>query len=148
MITSGVHLAAQPCMGAPFLIASSSFAFKQIPLRLQADATAATSRCHCGYKQMPLRLQKDTPATTNRCHCGYKQIPLRRQADAAAATSRCHCGYKQKPLRLQANATAATHSKQNSIQSNIRQHSCPTSSHTLYSRSSSPRRMIPSDVSA
>ena len=104
-------------------------------LCFQADTTAATSRCHCGYKQIPLRLQIDTPATTNRCHCGYKQIPLRRQADATAATNRSHCGYKQMPLRLHTvNKTAD--------RPNIRQHSCPTSSHTLYSRSSSHRRMI------
>ena len=84
--------------GSVISIASSSFAFKQMPLRLQADATAATSRCHCGYKQKPLRLHK-----------------VNKTADRP----------------------------------NIRQHSCPTSSQTpLYSRSSSPRRMIPSAVSA
>ena len=120
-----------------------------MPLRLQADATAATSRCyaatrrcHCGYKQIPLRLQADATATTNRCcaatsryHCGYKQIPLRREADATAATSSCHCGYKQMPMRLHTvNKTTN--------RPNIRHHSCPTSLHTLYSRSSSPRRMI------
>ena len=38
---------------------SESNRCKQIPLRLQTDATAATSRCHCGYKQIPLRLQAD-----------------------------------------------------------------------------------------
>ena len=113
-------------MGAPF---------RSLPPPLLSN------RYHCGYKQMPLRLQIDTPATTNRYHCGDKQMPLRRQADATAATSRNHCGYKQMPLRLHTvNKTAD--------RPNIRHHSCPTSSHTLYSRSSSPRRMIPSAVSA
>ena len=59
------------------------YGYKQMPLRLQADATATKSRCHCGYKQMPLRLHtgnktaerpnKRYTATTNRCHCGYIQ---------------------------------------------------------------------------
>ena len=96
--------------GSAILIAFSSFAFKQIPLRLQVDATAATSRCHCGYKQ----------------------IPLRRQADVTAATSRCHCGYKQMPLRqYTVNKTAD--------RPNIRYHSCPTSSNfALRMRACSP----------
>ena len=99
--------------GNAISIAFSSFAFKQMPLRLQANAIVATTRCHCGYKQ----------------------IPLRRHADATAATSRCHCGYKQMPLRLHTvNKTTD--------RPNIQHHSCPTSSHTLYSRSSSLRRMI------
>ncbi len=116
--------------------------YKQMPLRLQTDTTAATNRYPCDYKQMPMWLQTDTTAATNRYHCGdKKQMPLRRQADATAATNRSHCGYKQMPLRLHTvNKTAD--------RPNIRQHSCPTSSHTLYSRSSSPRRMIPSAVSA
>jgi len=46
----------------------------------------------------------------------------------------------------QANATAAVN--KTADRPNIRHHSYPTSSHTLYSRSSSPRRMIPSAVSA
>ena len=82
--------------GSAILIDSSSFAFKQIPLWLQADATAAsTSRYHCDYKQIPLRLQTDVVVATNRYHCGDKQMPLRLQADATAAISRCHCGYIQ-----------------------------------------------------
>ncbi len=104
-------------MGAPFAsIASSSFAFKQMPLRLQADATAATSRCHCD--------------------CGYEQMPLRLRADATATTSRCHCGYKQMPPRLQADATASYTVNKRTDRPNVRHHSCPTSSHTMYSRSS------------
>ena len=50
MTTFSVHLPRSH--GSAISIASSSFAFKQMPLRLQADAAAATSRCHCGYKQM------------------------------------------------------------------------------------------------
>ena len=112
--------------GSAISIASSSFAFKQMPLRLQADATAATSRCHCD--------------------CGYEQMPLRLRADATATTSRCHCDYKQMPLRLQADAPASYTVNKTTDRPNVRHHSCPTSSHTLYSRSSSPRRMIPSGV--
>jgi hypothetical protein len=101
--------------GSAISIASSSFAFKQMPLRLwlQADATATTNRYHCGDKQMPLWLQADATAAINRCHCGYKQMPLRLHT-VNKTTDR----------------------------PNIRHHSCPTTSHILYlySRSSSPRR--------
>jgi hypothetical protein len=119
-------------MGAPFrslppplLSSRCHCGYEQMPLRLRADATAATSRCHCGYNQMPLRLQADATAATSRCHCGYKQMPLRLRADATAATSRCHCSYEQMPLRLH---------KLNKItdRPNIRHQSCPTSSHTLF----------------
>ena len=77
---------------------------------------------------MPLRLQTDAIMTTNRYHCGDKQMPLRLQADATAAVSRCHCSYIQ-PVN------------KTTDRPNIRHHSCPTSSHTLYLRSSLPRRM-------
>jgi hypothetical protein len=88
------------------------------------------------------------PLLSSKCHCGYKQMPLRLRlrADATATTSRCHCGYKQMPPRLQADATASYTVNKTTDRPNVRHHSCPTSSHTLYSRSSSPRRMIPSGV--
>ena len=139
MKTFGVHLAAQPW---------ERHFDRFLLLCFQADATAATSRCHCGYKQMPLWLQTDTTAATSRCRCGDQQMPLRRQADATAATSRSHCGYEQMPLQLQKMPLRQHTVNKTADKPNIRHHSCPTSSQTLYSRSTSPRRMIPSAVSA
>jgi hypothetical protein len=87
MITSGVHLAAQPW---------ERHFDRFLLLCFKADATAATAtiRCHCDYKQMPLR-QHTVNKTADKPNIRYHSCPNSSHTDSfsipLAVTSRCVC---------------------------------------------------------